>query len=111
MKKQAIISKIKQFSQSELIALNNQYCEDINAMDDQIFENDDEFFELFFEKSIDAIRAVNFGDYRYSDNYVRFNGYGNLESFSYMTIDILPDLVENVADVVYDNFENYNFLF
>lgn len=110
MKKQTIISKIKQFSHSELIALNNQYCEDINS-DDYIYENDEEFFETFFTKPIDAVGAVCCGDYRFNDNLVQFNGYGNLESFNLMTIDKLPDFVENVAEVVIDNFDNYKFLF
>lgn len=110
MKKQTIILKITQFSPNELIALNNQYCEDVNC-EDFIYENNKEFFETFFPNSSEAVRACHFGDFRWNDNYIQFNGYGNLETFNLMTLDKLPDLVENVADVVYDNFENYNFLF
>lgn len=110
MEKQTIISKIKQFSPSELIALNNQYCEDINS-DDYIYENDEEFFETFFTKPIEAVRSAHFGDYRFNDELVQFDGYGNLESFNLMTIDKLPDFIENVADVVINNFDNYKFLF
>ena len=48
-----------------------------------VYSNDDEFFQIFFEsKVMEAVRAVSYGDYNYMDEYVRFNGYGNIESLS-----------------------------
>lgn len=44
--------------------------------------NDDEFFEIYFSKPIEAVRAAHFGNYNYMDDYVKFNAYGNLESCS-----------------------------
>ena len=111
MKKQAIISKIKAMSSDQLVELNNLLVEDANWTDNGIYSNDEEFFETFFIKSSEAVRACHFGDYRWNDNLVKFNGYGNLDSFNLMTVDKLPDLVENVVDIVIDNFENYEHLF
>ena len=46
------------------------------------YENDEYFFNDYFQKADDAVRAVYYGDYNYNDDYVRFNAYGNLESFT-----------------------------
>lgn len=60
---------------------------DINAWDGSFEElrfehNDEDFFNTYFENKVDeAVRAVCYGDYNYTDEYVRFNAYGNLESF------------------------------
>lgn len=43
--------------------------------------HDEDFYNLYFESDpIGAVRAVLFGDVRWNDDYVRFNGYGNLET-------------------------------
>lgn len=44
--------------------------------------NNDEFFEIYFSKPIDAVRAAHYGSYNYMDDYVKFNAYGNLDSCS-----------------------------
>lgn len=52
--------------------------------DDEIFINDEEFFNLAFEgRPFEAVRSAFFGHYKYSDNYVWFNGYANLDSSDY----------------------------
>jgi hypothetical protein len=48
----------------------------------EIMNNDEEFFEIYFDgKPMEAVRAAHYGNYNYTDEYVRFDGYGNLESF------------------------------
>lgn len=43
--------------------------------------HDEDFYNIYFESDpIGAVRAVLFGDVRWNDDYVRFNGYGNLET-------------------------------
>lgn len=42
--------------------------------------NDDEFFEIYFSKPIEAVRAAYYGNYNYMDDYVKFDAYGNLAS-------------------------------
>lgn len=90
---------------SELVNVNNEYCQNHN-MDDEIYINDEDFFNTFFEgKVLEAVRAVSFGEYNYSHEYVVFNGYGNLESFNNPTdrVDI-----ESIAEDILENPENYN---
>mgnify|MGYP001370473205 CR=1 FL=1 len=71
------------------------------------YENDEEFFNTFFVNPHDAIRAVMFGDYNYNDEYVRFDGYGNLDSFTEKEVqdEILYHL-EDIAEVLVDEWHN-----
>jgi len=69
-------------SDGEKLGLWNEYCSEERS-DDEIWDNDEEFFNIFFGgKVLEAVRAVSYGEYNYCDDYVRFNGYGNLESFN-----------------------------
>ena len=63
------------------------------------WENDEEFFETYFESKIEIARAICYGDYNYNDDYVRFNGYGILESFSeYDMIEKLKDDIDEIVE-------------
>ena len=61
---------------------------EINSIDNSLnyleyFDNDDDFFnDFFYNNPSEAVRSSYYGDYNYCDKYVRFNGYGNLESFN-----------------------------
>jgi hypothetical protein len=66
------------------------------------FDNDEEFFNMFFEdRPMEAVRAAHFGDYNYGDDFVRFNGYGNLESFNdYDLEQELKDEIDEIIDAI-----------
>lgn len=69
------------------------------------YENDEEFFSMMFEgKPMEAVRAAHYGEYNYNDYYVRFNGYGNLESFS--EYDLEQELKSNVDEVIENLIEH-----
>ena len=90
---------------SELVSIHNEYCQSTNDPDGEIYNNDEDFFTTFFEgKVLEAVRAVSFGEYNYSNDYVKFNGYGNLESFNSPLehVDI-----ESIAADILENTENY----
>jgi hypothetical protein len=111
--KKQIVTEIDAMSQSDLITLNNIFAREIQGnYDNEIFNNDEEFFYTFFENSvISAVQCVCYGDYRYSDNYVKFNGYGNLESFNYMSHSQLCELPETMAEDIINKFEEFEYLF
>jgi len=91
---------------SELVSIHNEYCQSTNNSDDEIFINDEDFFNTFFDgKVLEAVRAVSFGEYSYSHDYVVFNGYANLETFNNPTdkVDI-----ESIASDILENPENYH---
>jgi len=103
-----IITQIEEMNSSELLELNNAFCQSANYDSDEIYENDEEFFNMFFEgKPLEAVRAANYGEYNYSDSYVKFNGYGNLDSLSVIDTGDLPDNVLNIAEHVNENREGY----
>lgn len=94
-----------ELSVEELIILHNEYCQHINS-EDEIYDNDDEFFEVYFTKPLDAIRAVHYGEYEYTDSYVKFNGYANLESSNDPTEWICTN---EIAQHILDNEHLYDF--
>lgn len=99
-----IINLINEMDDSDLVQLNNEYCQSAHYFDSEIFENDEDFFQTFFENdTLRAIQATQFGDYRYHDNWVRFDGYGNLESFNYMSQEQLCELVQVIAEYICEN--------
>lgn len=73
------------------------------------YENDEEFFTTRYGDDVmSAVRAVCFGHYNYMDDYVRVNGYGNLDSkSSYDYGDELRDnqdeIVERYIEMLEDN--------
>ncbi len=106
--KEQVIEVINNMDYQELVQLNNEYCEAIDSMDSMIYSNDDDFLETYFIKPSDLARAICYGDYRYMDNWVTFNGYGNLESFSYMNTDNLCELVEVIAEYITEHPYQFN---
>ncbi len=103
-----VINLINEMDSSELVQLNNEYCQSANYYDSEIYENDEDFFATFFANdTLRAIQATQFGDYRYHDNWVSFNGYGNLNSFN-AVIDNLCELIPTMADYIIENYEDFS---
>lgn len=109
----AIIEAINSMDASELIQLNRDFCESCNYSGSEIFDNDEDFFNNYFEgKPFEVARATFYGDYNFSHDYVIFNGYGNLESFNaYKLIDNLAESVEGIAADIIENINDYEFDF
>ena len=74
----------------------------------EVYENDEEFFDMFFpNNTMEAVRSVCYGNYDYSDDLVRFNSYGNLESFNRWEYeeelkDYIDDIMERLLSVYYE---------
>ena len=99
----AIIDIIKSnWSTDELVNAWNLRCEKKGYMDEFI-ENMSSFDEMFQNLSpleiIDKVRGCNFCT---GDDYFAFNGYGNLESFSYIE-DYSCFSYEELAEYLVDN--------
>ncbi len=109
---QEIIDAINAMDQNDLVYLNNAYCQAINASDSEIFTNDEDFFEVFFSGSpMRLAQAICYGDYHYYHEYVRFNGYGNLETFQNMTVNELCENVNTISQYVAENINEFYPLF
>ena len=74
----------------------------------RVYENDEEFFEMFFQgiNPMEVARAIYYGDYKYMDEYVRFNAYENLESLS--DYQYKQELKDNINEIIDELMENYN---
>lgn len=108
------IEQFENLSTEDKVALFNEYASE-NRSDDMIYDFDDDFFETFYEgKAIDAVRAWHFGgkpkddghlaDNCWSDEYITFNGYANLETMSSFEAD---DHCNLYAEEIYE-FDNYD---
>ena len=93
--------EFKNLSNHEKIIIYNNYCSEHGDSDNMLHDFDEEFFEMAFGNDpIEAARATFFGDIQnWSDEYIRFNAYGNLESLSEY------DAVEEAEDHVDDIYE------
>jgi hypothetical protein len=78
--RQAVLDHLNDLSNDELVRAHDQYCENSNDPDNEIYYNDEEFFNTFFSQVMDAVRAIAYGKYNYADEFVKFNGYANLET-------------------------------
>ena len=84
---------------------------EINSIDGSLeyleyWDNDEEFFNTFFYNNpMEAVRSSYYGDYNYCDDYVKFNGYGNLESAN--EYDLVKRYEEYIDDIVKALIEHY----
>ena len=84
---------------------------EINSIDNSLeyleyWNNDDEFFNTFFSNNpTEAVRSAYYGNYNYCDEYVRFNGYGNLESFNKWQLE--REYKEYIDDITKSLIEHY----
>ena len=73
----------------------------------EFWENDEEFFNTFFDNPMEAIRATYYGDYNYNDEYVKFNGYGNIDSYTeYERIEEIKDNIDDIVDNLIEYYYN-----
>ena len=103
MKKEMLLNEIKGLLLNDLDTLKDVVSE-LNSWNGcldylEVYENDEEFFNIFFEgKAMEVARAIYYGDYNYNDEYVKFNGYGNLETYSEYGYEKL--LKENIEEII-----------
>ena len=103
---EAILEAIKEMDNDQLIEIHNQYCENINYMDDQIFYNDEEFFEVYFDgRTQQLIRAIFYGNFNPNQEFIKFDGYGNLETFDNVSYQIdFEAIAENIYETEAQNY-------
>lgn len=65
----------------------------------EVYSNDEEFFETFFPNDpFRLIGAIQFGSYSINDDYVKFNGLANLESFD--EYELKQELKDNIDEII-----------
>ena len=86
----------------EMLLSVNSYDNRLDNLDYQ--ENDEEFFSTYYNNNpYEVARAIYYGDYNFSDEYVRIDVYGNLESISEYTFN---DLIEDYKEEILTEYLN-----
>lgn len=81
MKYEVFKERFGECSFNDKVAMYNEYSRENGY--EEFFIFDEEFFNVFFSSPLEAVRACHFGNIEnWNDEYLRFNGYGNIESFS-----------------------------
>lgn len=97
----------EELKDEEKLRLFQEYCSEVGC-DDEIYDFDDEFFNIFFEgKPMEAVRAAHFGNINcWNDDYIKFNAYGNLESLSiWQAVDVASSYTKEIYEL--DEFDDY----
>lgn len=92
---------------SALMEANNWvgYLDHLSA-----YENDEHFFEEFFSHDLEGlVQRVCYGEYRFTDEWVTFDGYGNFKTMTdYEYRELLGDSAEEImtgyAELVEDGY-------
>ena len=80
---EAFEERFNDLTLEEKVTIYNQYCDEYGNSDKWLSTFDEEFFEQYFTDPMEAASATFFGNVKsWSDEYIRFNAYGNLESLS-----------------------------
>ena len=90
-----------------LVSIHNEYCDSNNCMDDYIYSMND-FDEIFSGSDPwEVARTCFYGDFRPTDDYFYFNGYGNCCSFDVISnqenFTNSPVYLEDIASYMDDN--------
>ena len=91
-----------ELGESDLLAVYNTYCEEINDYDRTIYYNDEEELEMVFngQSPYYVLCRAYYGEYKLSDYFFKFDGYGNLYSFNRLS-DVID--AEEIADWILEN--------
>ena len=85
---------------------------EINSIDGSLdfleyWNNDEEFFNTFFYNNpMEAVRSSYYGNYNYCDNWVKFDGYGNLKSVNdYGLENEYKDYIEDITKSLIEHYQ------
>lgn len=103
-----VLEKLEDLSTEEWVSLHNEYCQNNGYGDDEVYTFDDDFFNTYFDgKPMEAARAASFGSINWSDAWIKFDGYANLQSLNdYSIFDHIDK--DAIRKDVLENPENYN---
>lgn len=116
MQKEKMIEILKEeLSVEDLMSMTRE----INSWDGSLehlnyWENNDDFFETFYYHSVgDLVRALSYGNYHYTDEYVTFDVYGNIVSMSNYEVedeiqDCATEIIERYLEVMEKNPSYFN---
>ena len=91
--------KFNELPLRERVAIFNDWameCDPVEA----VFDFDEDFFNTYFDSPMEAARATCFGSVNWSDEYIKFNAYGNLKSMNEWEVaDHASDFLAEIFEV------------
>lgn len=87
----------------DIINLWNECVFETNLPGDEIFDNDETFFEETFSSPYDAVLAVTNGEYNECEKYIAFDGYDNVVTFDYWDDENSPIDIGSLVDWLMEN--------
>ena len=96
--REEVLEMLRDMNDSDLVAVHNEYCDKVRYYDDRIYDMYEINDLLYGRSPLEIITDAR--DVDANDNYIRYNGYGNLESTDcpddWMDLDEIADyIVEN----------------
>lgn len=105
MTSEEIMKAVSIMDTDDIISLWNECIDEVGYQGDRVYENNMLFFEEMFSHPYDVVQAITYGHWNVNDNYVVFNGYGNLSSFNYWGDSNSPIDLDVIVEWLSDNEE------
>lgn len=106
--KDLIKSQLEETDFETLLGAYNEYC--IENSYEEFLENEEEVFQMYFKNMTDIIRATQYGEYNFLDAYVKFNGYGNLDSYDSIEVEEEIKTDNSFIEYILEWVEDYDFI-
>ncbi len=85
---------------SDLIGAYNEFADENGS--EPYYSNDEELF--FGMDPMEAVRCTYYGNYNFMDEYAKFNGYGNVDTYSAYQVRESIMKEDEFLSWVYDNY-------
>ena len=103
--REEVLEMLRDMNDSDLVAVHNEYCGKVSYDDDMIFYMEELDELMYGMKPLDILREAREVDT--NDDWIRWNGYGNLESTDYpqdwMELDEIADYIVENDDALYND--------
>ena len=104
MKRNELMEKINTEMLREMVEECNSWNGSLESY--RVYDFDEDFFQIFYNNDpMRAAQATHFGDVNWSDEYITFDGYENLKSYSEYSYNAM--LNDNANDIVDNALEAY----
>lgn len=103
--RKSVMDQLEEMNDTDLVEVHNTYCRLVYGVDDEIHYNDTENLQMLVgECPYNALQRAFYGDYNPNHEYVKLDGYANLESFDDPTEHISKS---DMVDTIMENLEEF----
>ena len=103
--REEVLEMLRDMNDSDLVAVHNEYCDKVSYYDDRIYDMYEINDLLYGRSPLEIITDAR--DVDANDSYIRYDGYGNLESTDYpqdwMDLDEIADYIVENDEALYND--------